>query len=252
MSIETHHIAWTPEKVDRLWNYYGSNPAYKNAYFAKHSGHRILAEAAALVRISGDILDVGCGPGHLLLHIEKLPLWTSYAGIDSSESSLAEVRSKGKESKRRIVGMHVTETGKLKNESIDRVFCVEVVEHCDDTTLHEMFALLKRVLRTDGCVIITTPNSEDLSYSTQICPECGCIYHRWQHVRSWTCSGLSDFVRSCNFDVQSVFTCHFGRNDLGRRIRDRWAARLSHGKQWRSAFLNLPHIMLLAMPHKGK
>ena len=80
---ESHLIEWTPEKVDRIWDFYGKNPAYKDAYFAKHSGSRVLAEVDKLIEVKGDLLDVGCGPGHLLEHIKMLPAWSSYTGIDT-------------------------------------------------------------------------------------------------------------------------------------------------------------------------
>lgn len=250
MNIETHPIIWTTKKIERIWDYYGTNPAYKNAYFAKHSGHRVLSEVNKLVGVTGDILDVGCGPGYLLEHMRKLPSWSSYTGIDTSEKSLEEVKCKGIDEGRRIEGFLVKDTGTIKDKSIDRVFCVEVMEHCDDNTLRNILAMIHRIVRRDGYIVITTPNAEDLNKATQICPDCGCIYHKWQHVRTWTCNDLSAFVKSCEFDIHSVFTCHFGREDIGRGIVDRFAALCRHGKNWRDSFLHLPQILLLATPQK--
>ncbi len=250
MSIESHPIVWTTTKIEKIWDYYGTNPAYNNAYFAKHSGHRVLSEVDKLVGVTGNILDVGCGPGYLLEHMKKLPSWSSYTGIDTSEKSLEEVNRKGIDEKRHIEGFLVQNAGRIKDKSVDRIFCVEVMEHCDDDTLRNILSMIHRVVKQDGYVVITTPNTEDLNKATQICPDCGCIYHKWQHVRTWTCHELSDFVRSCGFDIYSVFSCHFGREDLGRGIVDRFAALCRHGKNWRFSFLHLPQILLLATPHK--
>lgn len=250
MSIESHPIVWTPEKVERIWNYYGSNSAYDNAYFARHSGNRILAEVDKLIGITGTILDIGCGPGHLLEHAKTFPSWTSYTGIDTSEDSLEKLLSKASVDKRRIEGLHVKDAGRIQERSIDRAFCVEVMEHCDDETLKKIFMLIRRVIKDDGYVVITTPNTEDLEKSTQICPECGCVYHKWQHVRSWAYTDMCEFIKSCDFDIYSVFTCHFGRDDLGRAIIERLSAFFRHGKNWRNSFLHLPQILLLATPHK--
>lgn len=37
------NIDWTAEKISRLWEYYGSNRAYDNAHFSRHTGNRILS-----------------------------------------------------------------------------------------------------------------------------------------------------------------------------------------------------------------
>ena len=250
MNNSLHLINWTPDKVGRIWDFYGSNPAYENAYFARHSGHRILAETDKLIRITGDLLDVGCGPGHLLEHIKKIPSWSSYTGIDTSEKSLQQLKVKGQDDQRSIQGVLVQQSNQIPDNSVDRIFCLEVMEHCDEPTLGEIFSMMRRVIRPSGYIIVTTPNDENLNKSMQICPECGCIYHKWQHVRSWICKDLSDFIQSCGFNVHTVYSCHFGRDDLGRGKIDSLAAYYRRRGKWREAFLHLPQIFLLATPFK--
>ncbi|WP_084456714.1 class I SAM-dependent methyltransferase [Desulfogranum mediterraneum] len=250
MSFQPHKVDWTPELVENIWNYYSDNPAYKNSYFAQHSGQNVLSEVSEIIGMRGNVLDVGCGPGYLFDHISKMEGWDTYTGIDSSSKSLEELRGKARGETRSVQGVSVDKVQDISKDFFDRVFCIEVLEHCDDDTLQEIFSLIHRSVKKDGFVIMTTPNREDLQREMQICPECGCTYHKWQHVRSWSCDEVAQFVSSCGFNVHSIFTCHFGRKDLGRGMVDSFAAKLRYRKQWRQRFLHLPQIMILATPVK--
>ncbi|MDQ3979810.1 MAG: class I SAM-dependent methyltransferase, partial [Actinomycetota bacterium] len=61
-----------------------------------------------------------------------------------------------------------------------------------------------RILRPGGALIVTTPNDEQLAQAESICPDCGCIFHPVQHVRSWDKDSLSRKMREFGF---STVTC---------------------------------------------
>ena len=63
---------------------------------------------------------------------------------------------------------------------------MEVVEHLYDDDLHICLQNIRRLLVPGGLLIVTTPNSEDMSLSMIPSPESGQLFHRWQHVRVWT------------------------------------------------------------------
>ena len=245
-----HPIQWTPERIERLWNYYGSNPAYRDAYFAKHSGHRILREIEAIAGIGGDLVDIGCGPGYMLEHLVDRPGWATYTGVDTSEDSLQEVRAKANRTDRSIEAVAVPDAAAIPDNSKDLGFLIEVAEHCDDDVLRSIFQLARRVLRASGRMVVTTPSDEQLDRSMQACPECGCVYHRWQHIRTWSCEALAAFMETCGFETQFAYTCNFGRDDLGRSGLRRVAARLRRGDRWRDSFAGLPHAVVIAAPAK--
>src|SRR5207302_11461340 len=65
--------------------------------------------------------------------------------------------------------------------------------------LRNMIVLCRSKLRPGGYLILTTPNNENLEASACICPECGCIFNRWQHVRSWTRGTLTRYLTEHDF-----------------------------------------------------
>ena len=44
---------------------------------------------------------------------------------------------------------------------------------------------VRRVLRPGGHVIMTTPHREDMGKNEVLCPNCRCVFHRMQHLRSF-------------------------------------------------------------------
>jgi len=96
------------------------------------------------------------------------------------------------------------------DSSMDLVISVEVVEHLNNTQLLEMLKEVYRVLKTGGYVIVTTPNKENLEANKTVCPECGCIFHRWQHIRSWDMFSLRRKMEEMGFYTvhisETIFT----------------------------------------------
>jgi cyclopropane fatty-acyl-phospholipid synthase-like methyltransferase len=73
----------------------------------------------------------------------------------------------------------------------DLIVTTEVVEHLKDDELEAMLSEVRRVLKPDGYIFLTTPFKEDLEVEKTMCPECGCTFHRWQHMRSWDLESLT-------------------------------------------------------------
>ena len=65
-----------------------------------------------------------------------------------------------------------------------------------DVTLQELRRILKP--RT-GYLFLTTPNNENLEASTVFCPECGAVFHHYQHLRSFTVDSLQELMHSHGF-----------------------------------------------------
>ena len=62
-----------------------------------------------------------------------------------------------------------------------------------------VFLELARLVRSGGYLIITTPNEEDIKENCLICPECGCEFHRGQHIHSFDQIKLADTVSQFGF-----------------------------------------------------
>ncbi len=90
----------------------------------------------------------------------------------------------------------------------DSIIATEVIEHLNDEQLTKTIKLIKNSLSDNGIAIFTTPNKEDLSKSMIYCPEADCVFHRWQHVRSWSEESLKKYL-STYFDDVSTFIVDF-------------------------------------------
>lgn len=213
-----HEIDWTPERVRRFWDYMGGTPGFEDLYFAKRSGPALVKYVASKIRI-GTAVDMGCGRGDLL----QLLLDRGYDayGADQSQASVDAVNARFEVNPRfhgAVVG------GAALHDAIaDTVFMLEVVEHMDDAALTEALGDARRVLKTGGHLVLTTPNDEDLQAAKRMCPECGAVFHQMQHVRSWTAESLSQFLATLGFKRRSakatVLSSHSGLMGIAHKLR---------------------------------
>jgi SAM-dependent methyltransferase len=190
--VSEHPIEWDDAKVSRLWDYYSRNRPFRDEYFAKIYGGFALRRAGLSRTAKLRVLDFGCGPGHIWDHIRRRGVPWRYTGLDFSADSVAALQ-------RRAAG----ETGfegavvasglpcSLPSGHFDAVLLFEVVEHLTDDRLEGTIQEIRRLLKPGGLLVVTTPNAEDMALDTRFCPECGAVFHQWQHVRTWTPEGLS-------------------------------------------------------------
>jgi len=209
--IDSHEIEWSSKMISRLWGYYASNPSYIKQYFSYHSGKYILKYLNKQVTLRNKrILDFGCGPGYLienLINIYK----GEVCGLDFSKESILKVNQRFNGRSGFINAEAIDKLpSSFKDNYFDVVICVEVIEHLKDKELNETLREIYRVLKPAGCVMITTPNQEDLSASKTLCPECGCVFHRWQHIRVWDAKSLKQTVKESGFKSVHVRDAVFG------------------------------------------
>lgn len=181
-------MAWTPERVQRFWDYESRHP---ERYYSYKYGEQIIDRAVRLLDLgrSGGAqttwLDYGCGYGSF----SELLMERGFGVVihDLSPESLAACA--------RRCGDHPNFRGTLEScdAPIDVISLLEVVEHVEPETLVEIVASLRRSCRAGARLVITTPNREDLNHpdSTVYCPQCDTIRHRWQHLRSFTAESLA-------------------------------------------------------------
>jgi len=112
------------------------------------------------------VLDAGCGTGAnlLLLHSKVKRV----IGIDYAAGALTRCQQ-------RITSMGVDNVdltqGSITNptlpeSSIDKVLCTSVLQYLDDAQVHTAFLQFKRILKTDGILILHVKNSSSLYLST--------------------------------------------------------------------------------------
>ena len=196
-----HQVEWTREKSSRWWDETASR--HQDRYFSRRFGATIIAMSWLLgvrnIR-SSEVLDFGCGAGYLLdaLLARKIPC----AGADFSEDSVAvvEKRLAGNSLFRGVQLIRQLPTD-IPDGRYDRVFLIEAIEHLLDDDLEATMTELQRIVPVGGFLIVTTPNDEKLARAESICPDCGCIFHPVQHVRSWDKDSLSDIMRRFGFET---------------------------------------------------
>jgi len=104
------------------------------------------------------VLDIGCGRGEFLEIMREANI--PAMGIDLSRESVAICRLKGLEAETADLFTYVAG---LPEESLDGIFCAQVVEHLPPERLPEMIQLCAGRLARNGVMVIETPNPECLA-----------------------------------------------------------------------------------------
>jgi 2-polyprenyl-3-methyl-5-hydroxy-6-metoxy-1,4-benzoquinol methylase len=101
----------------------------------------------------GTILDFGCGDGKILDEIAKLNPGANLIGTDVSDIAIKEAK-KAVPNARYI---KICDGGiiPLKDNSIDFIVALDVIEHVFDT--ENMFNELARIIKSGGQILISTP-----------------------------------------------------------------------------------------------
>ena len=203
MKFEQHDVEWTHDKIGRFWDYISENRAYNKQFFGLRSGRHVarLINNTLKFKTFDRILDMSCGKGDVLEACLTYLQSGQYAyGTDFSDKNVEYVNEKFKDSS------FFKEARSLQSypscystEFFDLVIITEVVEHLSDQDLDSMLKESNRLLAPGGYICITTPNSEDLEANKVMCPDCGCMFHRWQHLRSWTPNLLQDTLEKYSF-----------------------------------------------------
>ena len=178
---ETHEVIWTPEKIAATWDFFSENLAGSNLYFSSHAGRWIVKRVDREFGLKAKrVLDFGCGRGDLLAHMfaQGIPA----RGLEFSQES-ARATSGRFEGEPLFQGIAAA-PGELEDDSFDVVVLVEVIEHLLDEQIPQTLAEVHRLLAPGGRVVVTCPNAEPLAVDSVRCPDCGGVFHRWQHVRS--------------------------------------------------------------------
>lgn len=210
-----HEIEWDDSKVSRLWDYYSRTPPYSEMYFAKSAGHHVLRASGLPLRESLEVLDFGCGPGFIWEHLKKMGSNWKYTALDFSSNSIKTIieNASGHENFRGAIHVNSLPTN-LPRDHFDVVLLFEVVEHLNDYYLDSTLIEIYQLLKKGGVAVVTTPNEENLSKLKMFCPECGAIFHKFQHVRSWSVSSLTDQIIRYGFRLQMAKSLDLFTQDL--------------------------------------
>lgn len=219
MDYQVHSIDWSDEKVKRFWDFYNNYEAFEQLWFSKNLGKGIIKFVGRHTNIEGNVLDYGTGKGHLsgfLMENDKVNL----TACDFSDETIININSKFS-SVANFKGCFLVKEfpSSFKENQFDIIFLVEAIEHLTDDYLLPTLSEIRRILKPGGSVIVTTPNEENLALQNVCCPECGCVFHRVQHVRSFNKESLRTIMSNHNF--KAVFCNAIDFEDYGgkRKIK---------------------------------
>jgi len=195
--FKPHPVDWTQEKISRIWDFYSRGD---NDYFSKSVGDSIIKLTKKKFTLQGKVIDFGCGSGHLIEKLIKEKMLS--AGFDLSEDSLHTVEEKFKTNPY-FLGTFQSKSfpTKIKDSSFDVVFFIETIEHLLPEETDLILKDLNRIIKKNGHVVLTTRNEENLEERKVICPDCGAIYHRKQHISSFDASSLSNLLKQAGFST---------------------------------------------------
>jgi methionine biosynthesis protein MetW len=149
------------------------------------------------------IVDLGCGPGHLCKYISEKGY--PVTGVDISDNSLELVRQKGI----KAVKANLQEKLPFEDNELDIVIATEVIEHIYDT--ESFMEEIKRITKPGGSIIITTPNVASLArrfmlffgknpyLDYKLSGTAG-------HIRYFTFRSMKDFMRQFGLQIVSLET----------------------------------------------
>ena len=239
-TFQPHEITWDRARSTRYWDFLSGHPSSRSNYFSQQVGDAILAYLRRhRVPLAGRVLDFGCGPGFLVERLARAGICCD--GVDFSAASVEAAR-------RRIAGMatrpQVTLATNLPTPleaaTFDTVVSLDSIEHVLPEDMESTFGEIRRVLRPTGTLVLTTPNEEDLGRSVAMCPECGCKFHRMQHVWSWSARSLSRTMEAMGWRTARAEAVLFRQN--GARLA-RLKERLDHLRRRRG-----PHLVWIGRP----
>lgn len=208
-------LQWTPELMERFWDGF-SKTRLVELSFSRLGGKALIASIAHLLPKDGSILDFGAGDGDLIEFMCQRGL--RVAGYEPSEGRSQNLQKK-------LAG-YPSFLGTVKAESskqFDVVMLVEVIEHILDEQLDDSLTRLARFACPGGTLIVTTPNNEDLDLNMAYCPASNLLFHRWQHMRSFTRQTLAPMLAKYGFQEIATHQLEF-RDDLYLPYDEVWGS----------------------------
>jgi 2-polyprenyl-3-methyl-5-hydroxy-6-metoxy-1,4-benzoquinol methylase len=223
-------VKWDSEKLRKFWEF-----EYKVRQWQFFSGVYTKPVTRKIRKLIGKnrqrILDLGCGNGDMVRSLAEY--YPSVSGADIQSSRLEELNTQSK-SVPRIQFYSYDELSEM-DKSFDVITSIEIIEHLNDDELDTHFDQIKKLLKPDGIVFISVPNSENLERSFVRCPDCGAVFHKVQHMQSWTPKRLTSYLQMEGFEIISIGTTNFGLE--------------LHFDIWRSFVIQILRLMKRKMPN---
>jgi methionine biosynthesis protein MetW len=181
---------------DKVYSQIAKNSVYNDSKLTS------IYQVLNMLPKKGKVLDIGCFNGFLLERIVESTSCEVY-GVDAATEAIKICRKKGFE----VIEADVEKLIPFEDNFFDAVTGLEVIEHLADTD--NFLIEVKRVLKKDGFLILTTPNFFSLARRvmtmTGINPylEASFTYppHMAGHLRFYTHDLLEKYLEYSGFKV---------------------------------------------------
>jgi 2-polyprenyl-3-methyl-5-hydroxy-6-metoxy-1,4-benzoquinol methylase len=211
-SIE--RLVWTPELVEQFWTGVAQTRLTEFS-FSRQAGKSFVIAVENHLSKQGTHLDYGSGDGDLIeCFLERGYQIAAYEPSTGRRNKLL-ARFKQKDGFLGIVDHH-------NHGQFDVILMVEVIEHIIEQEFDLVLRRVTSMLKRNGILIVTTPNHEDLELGMVYCPISNMLFHRWQHVRSFTPESLATVLRTYGIDQIVIHQIEF-RNDFFIPYDQEWA-----------------------------
>ena len=206
---------WTKDDIASFWDWQSKNIARQQQYFTATMAPGIVKFIKKKGLLKGDVLDYGCGAGHLLQQLLNEHAVNFY-GLDFSADSIEETkkRTSGKSNLKQLIFIDKL-PAPFEDEQFDSITLIETIEHLQDNSLHETMQELFRILKPGGKIFITTPFNEDLNNHLNFCPFCKSEFHLMQHMQSFNIASLTALAARYGFKVEYCMNIDIERLKLG-------------------------------------
>ena len=140
------------------------------------------------------VLDVGCGTGMLAGLLTEAGY--KVVGIDLSDVAVQKCRARGIEAYQQ----DLAETLQFSDNTFDCILMSEVIEHLVDPI--QVLKELRRVLKINGVMVITTPNSSFITRRFRyLIGKSSTETQNFSHLRFFSADFLKRVVTSAGFNV---------------------------------------------------
>ncbi len=184
------------------------------------------------------VLDVACGEGYGSFYMAAFA--KEVIGVDISEEAVTHAAGAYKKDNLRFIQSNAAAIPLSENGIADVVVSFETIEHLDETHQHRFLTEIKRLLKPDGILLISTPDK--LLY-TDI-PG----YKNQYHIREFYGDAFSSFLENyfphVVFFRQKLFPVSLIWNDAPEGLQMNYMGIGENGFQLKNTFAATPMYLL--------
>ena len=193
---QVNRLVWTDELMERFWDGV-RRTSLDELSFGKLAGPQLVELLCQYLPVGATVCDYGAGGGHLarLLIDRGFPT----AIYEPSRYRAANL-GRDFDGVEGFLGVIAADD----RSRFDALIMSEVLEHLPDEVLHHTLQRARVLLADGGRLVVTAPNNENLAFGEAYCPQCNSVFHRWQHLRSFTARSLAELLERHGFSSEAI------------------------------------------------